>query len=241
MKNRITICLAIIAVILMAACVFEYMNQDHIPPEILVPESDMTYVEGQDNSALLIGVSATDNKDDNLSTDVRIYDIAVLDNGTQALVTYAVYDSSNNLGKATKLVEYIHDDTMEAVQVGDNDKDKASASRDEASDKDKESDDEAEEVEEGYDDPELVSDGDPVIRLVTHEVHIEVGDEFYDMDYVEDAVDDIDGKGYLFRNMYQESDYDEDTPGEYELTYYCEDSDGNRSNEAKLMLYVEDD
>ena len=41
-----------------------------------------------------------------------------------------------------------------------------------------------EEPEEGFDDPELVSDGSPVIRLKTHYVNIQVGDDFYSMDYV---------------------------------------------------------
>ena len=94
-------------------------------------------------------------------------------------------------------------------------------------------------VPEGYEDPEMVSTGTPVIKLTTHEVHIEAGGDFYTMDYVEDAVDDKDTKEYLYDNMFLDSVYDKSKKGTYELIYFCVDSDGNRSNSAKLKLYVE--
>ncbi|MBQ8923532.1 MAG: hypothetical protein IJ053_01940, partial [Lachnospiraceae bacterium] len=107
MKNRITIYLAIIMIVLMSASIIVYLSQDHVAPVINVPQGEITYIEGQDMGVLLVGVTAIDDRDENISPDVRIYDIAVLDSGNQALVTYAVYDHSNNLGKATKLVNYI--------------------------------------------------------------------------------------------------------------------------------------
>ena len=250
MKNKITIYLAMITIVLLASGIIVYLSQDHIAPEIIVPETEMTYIEGQDNSILLIGVTATDNKDDNLSPDIRIYDVAVLDNGIQALVTYAVYDHSNNLGKATKLVNYMADPNMPGAVSTDTEEDDGLSDAEDESDIDdenttedskKDEEETTEQVEEGYDEPELVSHGAPVIRLTTHEVHIGVGDYFYSMDYVEDAVDDIDSREYLYRNMFLDSWYDEYTPGEYELLYYCVDSNGNRSNDAKLMLYVEEE
>ena len=237
MGRRINLYLALITVILLAASIIVYLGQDHVAPVINVPEGELTYKEGQDDGVLLLGVTATDDKDDDLTGDVRIYDIAVLDNGNQAVVTYAVYDKSNNLGKATKLINYIakEDGTKaENTEAALADETKDSESKDDASndktDDKKTTEEEAtteEEPEEGYDDPELVSDGSPVIRLSTHEVHIDVGGYFY-----------IDSREYLYRNMYLDSVYDEYTPGVYELLYYCVDSDGNRSNDAKLKLYV---
>ena len=85
----------------------------------------------------------------------------------------------------------------------------------------------------------MVSTGTPVIKLTTHEVHIEAGGDFYTMDYVEDAEDDKDTKEYLYDNMFLDSVYDKSKVGTYELIYFCVDSDGNRSNSAKLKLYVE--
>lgn len=245
MKTRIVIYLAIVTIMLTVISVFVYFQQDHTAPEIDVPAGDITYVAGQDDDAVLLqGVKARDDNDGDLSSDIRIYDIAVLENGRQALVTYAVYDKSNNLGKATRMVSY---EAIKPEQKKTEEDKKEEESTEEAKKDEKEEVTEeptTEEVTEaavpdGYEDPEMVSTGAPVLKLTTHEVHIEVGGDFYTMDYVEDAVDDKDTKDYLYDNMFLDSVYDKSKAGTYELIYFCVDSDGNRSNSAKLKLYVE--
>lgn len=235
MKTRIVIYLAIVTIMLTVISVFVYLQQDHTSPEIDVPGGGITYIEGEEDAVLLAGVKARDDVDGDLSSEIRIYDVAVLENGQQALVTYAVYDKSNNLGKATRMVNY------EAS--------KTEAKKPEESTEEASSEEDTEEVNtetateasvpEGYEDPEMVSTGAPVIKLNTHEVHIEADGDFYTMDYVEDAVDDKDSKEYLYDNMFLDSVYDKSKKGTYELIYFCVDSDGNRSNSAKLKLYVE--
>lgn len=106
MKNKINIVLALITLALMGASVFVYMKQDHVPPVINISENEITYESGQDESVLLKGVTAQDDKDGDLTASIRLYDIAVLEDGNQAVVTYAVYDKSNNLGKATRVINY---------------------------------------------------------------------------------------------------------------------------------------
>ncbi len=244
MKTKIVIGLAIVTIILTVISVFVYLQQDHTAPEIDVPTGEITYIEGKDDdSVLLQGVKARDDKDGDLSSTIRIYDVAVLENGSQALVTYAVYDKSNNLGKATKLVSY--ESAKPDQKKAEEDK-KEEATEEAKKDKKEEVTEEptTEEVTEaavpdGYEDPEMVSTGAPVLKLTTHEVHIKVGGDFYTMDYVEDAVDDKDTKDYLYDNMFLDSVYDKSKTGTYELIYFCVDSDGNRSNSAKLKLYVE--
>lgn len=240
MKTRIVIYLAIATIALTVISVFVYLQQDHTAPEIDVPSGEITYVEGQGDEVLLSGVKASDDKDGDLSKYIRIYDVAVLENGRQALVTYAVYDKSNNLGKATKMVNY--EALKPEAKKSEEEEKKEEATTEEA--KEEKTEATTEEVTEaqlpdGYDDPEMVSTGSPVIKLTTHEVHIEVGGDFYTMDYVEDAVDDKDTKDYLYDNMFLDSVYDKSKAGTYELIYFCVDSDGNRSNSAKLKLYVE--
>lgn len=245
MKTRIVIYLAIVTIMLTVISVFVYLQQDHTAPEIDVPAEDITYVAGQDDDAVLLqGVKARDDNDGDLSSDIRIYDIAVLENGRQALVTYAVYDKSNNLGKATRMVSY---EAIKPEQKKTEEDKKEEESTEEAKKDEKEEVTEeptTEEVTEaavpdGYEDPEMVSTGAPVLKLTTHEVHIKAGGDFYTMDYVEDAVDDKDTKDYLYDNMFLDSVYDKSKVGTYELIYFCVDSDGNRSNSAKLKLYVE--
>lgn len=237
MRRIVIIVLSTACVLMCSLCIIAVMINDNIPPVITVPSDDITYEEGEDTQELLAGVKATDNRDGDISAYVRIYNISVMDNGVKALVTYAVYDSNYNLGKATKVVNYVTK-SEEKQEKTEDITENTTENREEPSTEQTEA---TTETPEGYEDLPLVSMGEPVIKLNTHEVHIKSGDDFYSMDYVEDAVDDIDSREYLYRNMYLEGEYDTDMAGEYELAYYCVDSDGNVSNFAKLMLIVEEE
>ena len=106
MKGRIIAILGIATLALIGASGFVYVTQDHTAPVIEVPSEPFLYTEGENENVLLKGVTATDNEDGDLTDQVRIYDVSVLDNGKQAIVTYAVYDSRNNLGKESRLIDY---------------------------------------------------------------------------------------------------------------------------------------
>ncbi|MBE5952580.1 MAG: hypothetical protein E7257_00300 [Lachnospiraceae bacterium] len=240
MKTKVTIILSVAVLALGILGVLSFVGEDRKPPVITVPEQDMTYYQSQDESVLLAGVRAYDNQDGDVSSRVRIYDVAVISGEKQALVTYAVYDNNYNLGKATKLVWYVPLGDVGASEITATGEVAEIEDTTEVTTEDT-TETTTEEPEEGFDDPELVSDGSPVIRLKTHYVNIQVGDDFYSMDYVEDIVDDEDDRNYLFRFTYLDGDYDVDEEGEYELTYYCVDSDGNKSNIAKLILTVGDE
>lgn len=85
-------------------------------------------------------------------------------------------------------------------------------------------------------DTPLVSTGAPVIRLNTYEVTIATGEYFNPMNYIEDAVDDVDD---AWRRIRIVGEYHTNTPGEYTLEYYVVDSDGYKSNVEILKLVVE--
>jgi len=235
MKSKITIVLTIVTLALIFLCASSTLMKDRQAPEILVPEVMITYMEGSDESVLLEGVTAKDDKDGDISSNVRIYDIAVLEDGTRAQVTYAVYDSSYNLGKGSRVVLYQEAPDEEPEIKEEPETTEEPEPQPETTEAPVET---TEEIPAGYEDLPLESDGSPVIRLTTHDVRIDVGGEFYSMDYVEDAVDLEDSREELYRNMYLEGEYHTDTAGEYELTYYCVDSDGHVSNYAKLKLIV---
>lgn len=99
--------MVIVTVVLGILCLTSYLFSDRIAPEITVPFADIVYEEGADMEVLLKGVSAIDDVDGDISGDVRIYDIAVMADGENALITYAVYDKSYNLAKAYKVVSYV--------------------------------------------------------------------------------------------------------------------------------------
>lgn len=262
MKNRITVLLLILTILLSILCLTTYMFADRMPPEITVPEGEFEYEEGADEAILLEGVSAMDDRDGDISSSVRIYDVAVMDSHDSAMVIYAVYDSSNNLGKASKIVKYISasgkkgEIFAEEATATDaaSDTDTSAGKKDTASSENAGSAGKTQEattgeqpettaepdttVPDGFDDPPLVSEGAPVMRITTHQVKMAVGGHFYSMDYVDTAVDDVDTKEMLYENMYMDGYYSTRKQGEYELTYYCVDSDGNVSNKAKLILIV---
>ncbi len=241
MKTRITIFLIVATLVLGFMSGAAVLAEDRKAPEITVPHADMVYYELDDQSTLLTGVTAVDDRDGDISSQVRIYDVAVIDGNQRALVTYAVYDSSYNLGKATKVVSYVPGkkgpntpETEVSADAGivDMVEDNVEDTTEETT--------EATTEEPGFEDPVMESDGDPVIKLVTHYETIDVGGYFYSMDYVDAMVDDVDDSDYLYENTYMDGYYDTEVEGEYELTFYCVDSDGNMSNQAKLILTVGD-
>lgn len=240
MRKIITITLFCASALLCALCVLATLVKDRTKPEIMVPSGTVMYNEGDDTSVLLDNVTAVDDKDGNISSQVRIYNISLMDDGVSALVTYAVYDSSNNLGKATKVVGFVRKDDKDNKTEDKTESTTSATTESEQTSESTTEDDSNGDVPEGYEDPGTESTGAPIVRLTTHEVKIALGGQFYSMDYVEDVIDDIDTREELYRHLYMDGEYDQYTEGVYELTYYCTDSDGNVSNRAKLKLIVGD-
>lgn len=106
MTKRIAFILSAVAVALLVGCIFVYITEDRTAPELLIPEAQITYREGEPQRVLLEDVTAWDNRDGDLTEDVRIYSIAVVGSGNEAVVTYAVYDKASNMTKKTRKIEY---------------------------------------------------------------------------------------------------------------------------------------
>lgn len=236
MRKTATALLFVSTIALGAACVCSRLFSDRVAPVVTVPAGDITYKEGDPYDSLLIGASAHDNKDGDLSKNVRIYDIAVTGNGTEALVTYAVYDYSNNLGKGSKLVKYIPAIDEELTEELTTEDTTTEAPTTEAPTT------EAPTTEapkaDGFEDPVMESTGSPVLKLSTHELSVDVDGQFTPLNYVEQIVDDKDTQSDLFKNIHYNDDYSLSSDGTFIITYFCIDSDGNKSNEAKLRLIV---
>lgn len=240
MKTKITIALALVTILLMSISVVSFISRDTEAPEITVPEADITYEAGTDQSILLQGVTAYDEEDGDLSDKVRIYDIAVLEDGVRAQVVYAVYDESYNLGKASCIINYVSAGKGKDV-VLDTTEETTEEVTEEVTEEATEATEEeiGEDIEEDTDEEAEEDSPSPVIRLTNSEVRIDEGGSFNALSYVASATDDEDSREYLYRNIHIDGSYDVDTAGEYTLTYYCMDSDGNESNKAKLKLIVQ--
>lgn len=81
-------------------------NLDTTPP-VISCDSDLMEISVTDgDEALLSGVSANDNRDGDISDQVLIKSVSKLITADTAKVTYIVFDSSDNMATASRLVRY---------------------------------------------------------------------------------------------------------------------------------------
>lgn len=88
---------------LIGLSIFLHMNQDRTAPVIAFPEEIPVYSEDMNESLLLAGVSAVDDRDGDVSGSLLIEKIAETSKG-DVIVTYAAVDSSNNVAKASRIL-----------------------------------------------------------------------------------------------------------------------------------------
>ena len=93
--------------IFVSLSVYTKATKDVTKPHIEFPEEEITYEEGSTYAPLLVGVSAWDNVDDNITDYIRVDSVIPSSDNKSATVTYAVYDSSYNICKVTRTVKYI--------------------------------------------------------------------------------------------------------------------------------------
>ena len=242
MKKGIVAGLIILCAALGAGTAAVVVSSDRKGPEIEVPSSaDVTYKEGSDTASLLEGVTATDDKDGDVTSSLVIENIFPNDDRTSASVVYAAKDSHNNVTKVTRRVNY-------KASEGD-----ASASEDTAEEDNGDADEAAPAAEEPkQEDTEGVKNETdaqmeidalpaetPKLYLNTYEVTVEAGSELDKISYIKEITDDADSQETLFREIQIDGDVDTATAGDYTLTYHVTDSDGNRSNVAVLTVHVQ--
>lgn len=97
---------AAVAALLIGAVVYTLLNTDHDGPVISIPTDDILYQEGEDTAPLLVGVTATDHAEGDVTATVIIENIISLSNETEAKVIYAAKDSHNNITKADRIIQY---------------------------------------------------------------------------------------------------------------------------------------
>lgn len=258
--------------LMIAAClglagvmVFLRFTEDRKAPEIHFQDNEITYVQGDDYEGLLLGVTATDNKDGDVTDSLVVESVYPNDDGGTATIVYVARDSSNNISKANKIVKY-QTDSEDAAETdddsvsgtGDNDAQEATKVNPATSPEptqnnggsaagtsdngqsqltNQESDSENETEDESEED---LPEGSPRIKLSKNKVTITRGDSVNRISFVESITDDKDDENTLWRRIEIAGDeFDRNTPGTYEQIYYVIDSDGNKSNEAKLTIVVQ--
>lgn len=239
MKKGIVAGLIILCVALGAGTAAVIATSDRKGPEIEIPSgADVTYEESSDTASLLEGVTATDDKDGDVTDSLVIENIFPNDERTSASVVYAAKDNHNNVSKATRRVNYkaaAKDETAPEADNGDA-ADEPTPAAEEPQQNDaagaKNEADAQTEIEE-------LSAESPRLYLNTYEVTVEAGNEMDKISYIKEMIDDVDSQETLFNEIEIDGDVDTAVPGDYTLTYHVTDSDGNRSNAAVLTVHVQ--
>lgn len=231
MKKGIVAGLIVLCVALGAGTAAVVVTDDRKGPEIELPaDGDVTYEEGSDTASLLEGVTATDEKDGDVTDSLVIENIFPNDDHTSASVVYAAKDSHNNVSKATRRVNY-------KAAAEDTPAENESAP---AAEEPQKNDTEGTKNEtDAQMEIEALPAESPKLYLNTYEVTVEAGNNLDKTSYIKEMTDDADSQESLFNQLEIDGDVDTAVPGDYTLTYHVTDSDGNRSNAAVLTVHVQ--
>ncbi|MCB5525504.1 MULTISPECIES: immunoglobulin-like domain-containing protein [Lachnospiraceae] len=251
MKKGILAGLIVLWLALFAGTAAVMVTSDRKGPEIAVPSgADVTYEEGSDTALLLEGVTATDDRDGDVTDSVVIENIFPNDDRTGASVIYAAKDSHNNVTKVTRRVNYkaAGDVTAPEENTEAEGSDAAPAENAEA-----EGSDAAPAAEEAQQNDtegvknetnakmeiEALPSESPRMYLNTYETTVKAGSELDKISYIKEITDDADSQETLFTDIQVDGEVDTATPGDYTLTYHVTDSNGNQSNMAVLTVHVQ--
>ena len=231
MKKGIVAGLIVLCVALGAGTAAVVVTDDRKGPEIELPaDGDVTYEEGSDTASLLEGVTATDEKDGDVTDSLMIENIFPNDDHTSASVVYAAKDSHNNVSKATRRVNY-------KAAAEDTPAENESAP---AAEEPQQNDTEGTKNEtDAQMEIEALPAESPKLYLNTYEVTVEAGKDLDKTSHIKEMTDDADSQESLFNQIEIDGDVDTAVPGDYTLTYHVTDSDGNRSNAAVLTVHVQ--
>lgn len=236
-KRILVALMAGITVIIVGICMVLLLGRDKTPPEITFSDDTFVYKQGMSRDDLLSGVTASDNKDGDVTDQIIVENVAISQDGATADITYVVTDSSKNVTKKVRevscdgVIVQETTDTSEEEQSTEEPTDGNEAEDTETSGQD------ADQEEDEEDTP--VNPEAPVITLTDKELTIARGSSFSGLKYVQEITDDKDERRRLYNNIQIQGHVDTSTPGEYVLTYFVTDSDGNRSNEAELKVTVQ--
>ena len=233
-----------------------YKNQDRTAPEIKVDQSEkIAYTEGEDYGKLLEGVTAQDDKDGDLTSEVFVEKVVPVSK-KKAVVYYGVTDKAKNVGTASREVTYQAAEDTDAAEETAQDtasedttqktKKKSKKTKAKKTAEEKKAEDTAQDAaaadQQSADQQSgtLQPNGTrPAMKLAGEAKTIARGTSFNALNEVTDAVDDKDDRDTLFRGLHIDGNYNVNQAGTYTLQYYVQDSDGNTSDPITFTLTVQ--
>ena len=106
MFKRTAILLAVISVILLAACVYIYLTEDDQKPSIRFGDEVTHWSENESEAVLLSDVTAYDAVEGDVSASLRIESVIPSRDGATVTVVYVAKDSKNNIATRSRVLNY---------------------------------------------------------------------------------------------------------------------------------------
>lgn len=233
MSKGIVGLMAGVCVLLGGAVVFLQMKVDHEPPTIHFQEDEITYTDGDSYDELLLGVTAIDDVDGDVTDTLVVESVYPEEDEKTVTVIYVARDQANNIGKANRKIIYKKSDGQTTLDTtGKMEDTPVQLKEDPGGNSEIDSEDDEQEGQ--------IQDENPHIKLTTDKVSIKAGDSVNRIKFVESITDDKDDADQLWGSILIVGDeFDKNVPGVYEQIYYVVDSDGNKSNEETLTITVE--
>lgn len=241
--KKIVVVVGAIDVVLLVVCLVLYLGKDRRGPEIFFDEEkQIEYAEGMDEALLLEGVTAVDEKDGDVSDSLLVEKVAGT-NGKEVIVTYVARDGANNVGKASRTFtvvgSYDGGDILpveeETFETGDMPGTEGYTETETESNEESGQD---ENQGEGNNEGEPAGPN-PVLVLNVDMIETKKGVAPNWNEVIETMSDDKDDYNTLYNNLKLEGQVKLNEAGEYPVTLYTVDSDGNRSETRELVVKVE--
>ena len=237
-----------IDVVLLVVCLVLYLGKDRKGPEIFFDEEkQIEYAEGMDEELLLEGVTAVDDKDGDVSDSLLVEKVAGT-NGKEVIVTYVARDGANNVGKASRAFTVVgsygegdilpvEEEPFETVDMPGTEE--ATETETESNDESNLGEEEGQDENQGEEDNEGEPAGpNPVLVLNADIIETKKGVAPNWNEVIETMSDDKDDYNMLYNNLKLEGQVKLNEEGEYPVTLYTVDTDGNRSEVRNLVVKV---
>ena len=236
-------------VVLLVICLIFYLGRDRKGPEIFFnEENQIVYSDGIDEELLLDGVTAVDEKDGDVSDSLLVEKVAGT-NGKEVIVTYVARDSSNNVGKASRAFtvasNYKGGDVLPVeAEIFETEDDTVieptteieTESGMESSPSDRETG--REEINKDENNEDSIAGANPVLILNSDVINTKKGTAPNCNEVIEIMSDDKDDYNTLYNNLKLVGQVKLNEEGDYPVTLYTIDTDGNKSENKNLIVKV---
>ena len=246
--KKIVAVVGAIDVVLLVVCLVLYIGKDRKGPEIFFDEEkQIEYAEGMDEALLLEGVTAVDEKDGDVSDSLLVEKVAGT-NGKEVIVTYVARDGANNVGKASRAFTVVgsygggdilpvEEETFETGDMPGTEGDTET----EAETNEEENSGEEEGQDENQGEGNNVGEPagpNPVLVLNADVIETKKGVAPNWNEVIEIMSDDKDDYNTLYNNLKLVGQVKLNEEGDYPVTLYTIDTDGNKSENKNLIVKV---